>query len=173
MARAAGLNLVGEGHDIITAPFRGVALMSDAALPLLLLLLGMQLAQGVAVEQRGLTTLAVVLRLLISPVLAFGLLEATRAKAGKTFTKAPMARSATPPVQAGRTFLPTSQPVMVFAPINVAEIAREEALAPAQPNTARILSNVMVCWTIRGIFARAILLTFCSLKPGNQAYLFI
>ena len=63
----------GEGHDIITALFRGVALMSDAALPLLLLLLGMQLAQGVAIEQRGLTTLAVVLRLLISPVLAFGL----------------------------------------------------------------------------------------------------
>jgi len=36
------------------------------------LLLGMQLAQGVAVEQRGLTTLAVVLRLLISPVLGYG-----------------------------------------------------------------------------------------------------
>jgi hypothetical protein len=35
-------------------------------------LLGMQLAQGVAVEQRGLTTLAVVLRLLISPLLATG-----------------------------------------------------------------------------------------------------
>jgi predicted permease len=71
--RAVGLNLAGEGHDLITALFRGVALMSDAALPLLLLLLGMQLAQGVAVEQRGLTTLAVVLRLLISPLLAYGL----------------------------------------------------------------------------------------------------
>jgi predicted permease len=73
LARAVGLNLAGEGHDLITALFRGVALMSDAALPLLLLLLGMQLAQGVAVEQRGLTTLAVVLRLLISPLLAYGL----------------------------------------------------------------------------------------------------
>ena len=72
LARAVGINLIGEGHDIITALFRGVALMSDAALPLLLLLLGMQLAQGVAVEQRGLPTLAVVLRLLISPVLAYG-----------------------------------------------------------------------------------------------------
>src|SRR5215212_6096802 len=73
LARAAGINLLGEGHDVIAALFRGVALMSDAALPLLLLLLGMQLAQGVAVEQRGLTTLAVVLRLLISPLLAYGL----------------------------------------------------------------------------------------------------
>src|SRR2546426_193075 len=57
LARAAGINLDGQGHDVITALFRGVALMSDAALPLLLLVLGMQLAQGVAVEQRGLTTL--------------------------------------------------------------------------------------------------------------------
>jgi predicted permease len=75
LARAAGLNLTGQGHDVVTALFRGVALMSDAALPLLLLLLGMQLAQGVAVEQRGLTTLAVVLRLLVSPLLAYGLAQ--------------------------------------------------------------------------------------------------
>ena len=73
LAHAAGINPTGQGHDVISALFRGVVLMSDAALPLLLLLLGMQLAQGVAVEQRGLTTLAVVLRLLISPVLAYGL----------------------------------------------------------------------------------------------------
>jgi hypothetical protein len=35
LARAAGLNLLGEGPDLITALFRGVALMSDAALLLL------------------------------------------------------------------------------------------------------------------------------------------
>jgi malate permease and related proteins len=73
LARAAGLDLAGEGHAVIAGLFRGVTLMSDAALPLLLLLLGMQLAQGVVVEQPGLTTLAVVLRLLVSPLLAFGL----------------------------------------------------------------------------------------------------
>src|SRR3982751_3549913 len=62
-ARAAVLHPTDDfGADAGSAElFRGVALMSDAALPLLLL--GMQLAQGVAVEQRGLTTLAVVLRL--------------------------------------------------------------------------------------------------------------
>ena len=73
LARVVGLNLAGEGHDVITALFRGVALMSDAALPLLLLLLGMQLAQGAAVERPRLTTLAVALRRLVSPLLAFGL----------------------------------------------------------------------------------------------------
>src|SRR5215208_195297 len=45
LARAFGLNLLGERHDVITALFRGVALMSDAALPLLLLLLAYGLAR--------------------------------------------------------------------------------------------------------------------------------
>jgi predicted permease len=68
-----GVDLSGEGQGVPSALFRGVALMSDAALPLLLLLLGMQLAQGVAVEQPRLASLAVGLRLLVSPLLAFGL----------------------------------------------------------------------------------------------------
>jgi predicted permease len=73
LARSVGLNLSGDGQGVLAALFQGVALMSDAALPLLLLLLGMQLAQGVAVEQPRLASLAVTLRLLISPLLAFGL----------------------------------------------------------------------------------------------------
>jgi malate permease and related proteins len=73
LVRASGLNLAGERTDVLGALFRGATLLSDAALPVLLLLLGMQLAQGLAVEERGLTALAVVLRLLASPLLAYGL----------------------------------------------------------------------------------------------------
>jgi malate permease and related proteins len=73
LVRASGLQLAEDRSDLIGALFRGVALLSDAALPLLLLLLGMQLAQGIAVEERGLTTLAAALRLLASPLLAYGL----------------------------------------------------------------------------------------------------
>ena len=73
LVRASGLSLAGERTDVLGALFRGVALLSDAALPVLLLLLGMQLAQGLAIEERGLTSLAVVLRLLVSPLLAYGL----------------------------------------------------------------------------------------------------
>jgi malate permease and related proteins len=73
LVRVSGLGLAGERADVLGALFRGVVLVSDAALPVLLLLLGMQLAQGLAVEERGLTTLAVVLRLLASPLLAYGL----------------------------------------------------------------------------------------------------
>ena len=73
LVRVSGLNLASERTDALGALFRGAALLSEAALPVLLLLLGMQLAQGLAVEERGLTALAVVLRLLVSPLLAYGL----------------------------------------------------------------------------------------------------
>jgi predicted permease len=73
LVRVSGLNLAGERTDALGALFRGAALLSDAALPVLLLLLGMQLAQGLVVEDRGLTALAVGLRLLASPLLAYGL----------------------------------------------------------------------------------------------------
>jgi predicted permease len=73
LVRVSGLDLARERTDALGALFRGAALLSDAALPVLLLLLGMQLAQGLAVEERGLTALAVGLRLLASPLLAYGL----------------------------------------------------------------------------------------------------
>jgi predicted permease len=56
--------------------FRGVALMADAALPLLLLLLGMQLANGTTVEDVRLTMVVAGLRLGVSPLLAYGLARA-------------------------------------------------------------------------------------------------
>ncbi len=73
LVRVSGLNLASERTDALGALFRGAALLADAALPVLLLLLGMQLAQGLVVQDRGLTALAVGLRLLASPVLAYGL----------------------------------------------------------------------------------------------------
>jgi predicted permease len=61
------------GPPALDALLRGVALIANATLPLLLLLLGMQLAQGVALEDQRLTGLAVTLRLLVSPLVGFGL----------------------------------------------------------------------------------------------------
>lgn len=54
--------------------YRGLVLLSEAALPLMLLVLGMQLAQRAATfEQPRLTALAVTLRLIVSPLVAGGL----------------------------------------------------------------------------------------------------
>ncbi len=50
----------------------GVAMIAQATLPFLLMLLGMQLAQSTAIDDRRLTTAGVVIRLLISPLLAWG-----------------------------------------------------------------------------------------------------
>jgi predicted permease len=72
LLRFSGLQLDGR-TDALGGMFNGLVLLSEAALPLLLLLLGMQLAQGMAIEERGLTTMAVGLRLLASPLLALGL----------------------------------------------------------------------------------------------------
>ncbi len=75
LARFSGIDLPHRG-DALGSVFRGVALMADAALPLLLLLLGMQLANGTTVEDWRLTAAAAVLRLGISPVLAYGIARA-------------------------------------------------------------------------------------------------
>ncbi len=72
LLRFSGLQLDGR-TDALGGIFNGFVLMSEATLPLLLMLLGMQLGQGVAIEGRGLTSLAVGLRLLASPILALGL----------------------------------------------------------------------------------------------------
>ncbi|HMO56542.1 MAG TPA: AEC family transporter [Roseiflexaceae bacterium] len=71
-ARFSGLELP-DRTDAFGAVYQGVALLSQAALPLLLLLLGMQLAQSVAIEDYRLTALAVGLRLVASPLLAWGI----------------------------------------------------------------------------------------------------
>ncbi len=75
LARFSGIDLPHRG-DALGSIFRGVALMAGAALPLLLLLLGMQLANGTTVEDWRLTAAAAVLRLGISPVLAYGIARA-------------------------------------------------------------------------------------------------
>ncbi|MCU0490101.1 MAG: AEC family transporter [Chloroflexaceae bacterium] len=71
LARALGLRLDMPG--VAGGLLRGVALLSEAALPLMLTILGMQLAQGVVFEQPKLVALASGLRLLVSPLLAWGL----------------------------------------------------------------------------------------------------
>jgi hypothetical protein len=85
--------------------------------------------------------------IVILPAVAFGLYQTTGAKTAKTTkasgvssAKSTRALAAAPLVQVGQTYTPTRQPVMVFPPINVAEIAREEALAPSQPGPAEIKS---------------------------------
>jgi predicted permease len=72
LLRATGFNLATAG-GVAGGLFNGVALLSEAALPLMLLILGMQLGTGVVIEQPGLVAFATGLRLLISPILAYGL----------------------------------------------------------------------------------------------------
>ncbi|GAB4117146.1 MAG: AEC family transporter [Roseiflexaceae bacterium] len=78
-AAVAGLivRLIGihpdSGIPVVEGLLRGIALVADATLPLLLMLLGMQLAQGVEVDEKNLTGLAIGLRLIVSPLIAFGL----------------------------------------------------------------------------------------------------
>lgn len=71
-ARLGGLDLAGRA-DALGSIFNGVALLADAALPLLLLLLGMQLANGAGIEDARLTVVAAALRLVASPLLAWGI----------------------------------------------------------------------------------------------------
>ncbi len=72
LIRASGWDLTSAG-GFAGGLFNGVALLSEAALPLMLLILGMQLGTGVPIEQPGLVAFATGLRLLISPLLAYGL----------------------------------------------------------------------------------------------------
>lgn len=72
LIRSTGFDLTTDG-GAAGGLFNGVALLSEAALPLMLLILGMQLGAGVPIEQPGLVAFATGLRLLISPALAYGL----------------------------------------------------------------------------------------------------
>jgi predicted permease len=68
-----------SGFDPATAQglthglWRGLTLVSEATLPMMLLVLGFQLGAGVRFEAPGLLLLAGILRLIISPLLAYGL----------------------------------------------------------------------------------------------------
>ncbi len=70
--RLSGLDLP-HRSDALGALFKGGELLSDAALTMLLLMLGMQLAQGAGIEDRRLTLVALGLRLMVSPLLAWGI----------------------------------------------------------------------------------------------------
>jgi hypothetical protein len=71
--RFGGLRLDPAGEGILNDVFRGVALVGDAAVPLLLIILGLQLAETGRISERPKVALATVLRLGLSVPLAVGL----------------------------------------------------------------------------------------------------
>jgi len=58
---------------LVHSLFEGVALLSEAALPVMLLILGVQLGAGAPLVRPGMVAIATTIRLVISPILAFGL----------------------------------------------------------------------------------------------------
>ena len=68
---AAGV-VLGLGLHLPPAVMRPVELLSGAALPTMLLVLGMQLERGAWPERPGLVALAGILALIVTPILAFG-----------------------------------------------------------------------------------------------------
>ena len=68
---AAGV-VLGLGLHLPPAVMRPIELLSGAALPTMLLVLGMQLERGAWPERPGLVALAGILALIVTPILAFG-----------------------------------------------------------------------------------------------------
>jgi len=58
---------------LVHSLFEGVALLSEAALPVMLLILGVQLGAGAPLVRPGMVAMATTIRLVVSPILAFGL----------------------------------------------------------------------------------------------------
>ena len=71
--RFGGIRLDPAGGGILSNVFRGVALVGDAAVPLLLIILGLQLAETGRISEGPKVALATVLRLGLSVPLAVGL----------------------------------------------------------------------------------------------------
>lgn len=69
---AAGLILM-TGTTIPLAILRPIALLGDAAIPVMLLILGMQLERAVVPDRPGIVTLAVGLSLFVGPIVGIGL----------------------------------------------------------------------------------------------------
>lgn len=75
----AALLVRASGFDPATAAgagsglFKGLTLLGEAALPMMLVVLGLQLGAGVRIEQPRMVALASALRLVASPLLAYGL----------------------------------------------------------------------------------------------------
>lgn len=78
-ATAAALAVRATGFDpdaasgLAVGLFRGLTLLSEATLPMMLIVLGTQLAGGVTFREPGLVALASGLRLVVSPLVAYGL----------------------------------------------------------------------------------------------------
>jgi malate permease and related proteins len=68
--------VIALGVPVPIGVMRAITLMSDASLPMLMLVLGMQLQAAKRVEHRGAVAIAVALSLLVSPLLAFPLATA-------------------------------------------------------------------------------------------------
>jgi hypothetical protein len=73
LIRAVGLELDPEGTRVVDELFRGLDLVAEAGIALLLVILGMQLAESEGVGDRPQVALATGLRLLLSVPLALGL----------------------------------------------------------------------------------------------------
>jgi malate permease and related proteins len=71
--RLGGLRLDPTSGGILNDVFRGVALVGDAAVPLLLIILGLQLAETGRITEGPRVALATILRLELSVPLALGL----------------------------------------------------------------------------------------------------
>jgi predicted permease len=69
---AASLVLIG-GIPLPVAAMRPIGMLSDAALPMMVLVLGMQLERATIPERPGVVAAAVALSLLVAPVVALGL----------------------------------------------------------------------------------------------------
>jgi predicted permease len=70
---AAALIVLATGANVPTPILRPVTMLSDAALPLMILVLGMQLESARRPTQPGLVLVAVIVSLLVAPVVALGL----------------------------------------------------------------------------------------------------
>jgi predicted permease len=71
--RLLGVRLDESNGQILAGIYRGLRLLADASIPLLLLMLGMQLANRQAVAAGGPLTAAMIIRLVISIPLAYGI----------------------------------------------------------------------------------------------------
>jgi len=72
LLRATGFNPAAQDSALLGI-FRGLTLLGEATLPMMLLVLGAQLAGGVVREEPRLVALACTMRLLVSPLVAYGL----------------------------------------------------------------------------------------------------
>ncbi|MCS6881467.1 MAG: AEC family transporter [Oscillochloridaceae bacterium] len=72
LVRATGFDPTAAGGAVLGL-FRGVTLLGEAALPMMLIVLGAQLGSGIAREDPWLVGLACALRLAVSPLVAYGL----------------------------------------------------------------------------------------------------